>query len=44
MNKITNIILLYFVAILPFLYFLYFVIKKAVKDGLAEHDREKNKI
>jgi hypothetical protein len=44
MDKITNIILLYFVAILPFLYFLYFVIKKAIRDGLAEHDRYKNKI
>lgn len=32
-------ILTYLVIIIPFLFLLYYVIKKAVKDALEEHNR-----
>ncbi|GEM_PF-4421138 len=40
MNDYMNIVLLYLVIAMPFLYFLYFVIKKAIKDGLSEYYSE----
>ena len=41
MNKIINYIMLYLFAVIPFLFLLYYVIKKAVKDGMFEYDKEK---
>ncbi|MEG1254198.1 hypothetical protein [Clostridium sp.] len=40
MDKFINLMLIYLVAVMPFLYLLYFVIKKAVKDGMNEHEKE----
>lgn len=41
MNKIINYIMIYLIVIMPFLFFLYYVVKKAIKDGLFEYDKEK---
>lgn len=40
MNDYMNIVLVYLVIAMPFLYLLYFVIKKAIKDGLREYYSE----
>ena len=41
MNKIINYLMIYVLTVIPFLFLLYYVIKKAVKDGMYEYDKEK---
>ncbi|MEG0774497.1 hypothetical protein [Clostridium sp.] len=43
MVKITNYVMIYFMCTIPFLFLLYYVIKRAIKDGLLEYDKVKNK-
>ncbi|MEG0308237.1 MAG: hypothetical protein RR636_09860 [Clostridium sp.] len=43
MEKFTNWVLIYLVVVMPFLFMLYFVIKKAVKDGMDDNERYNKK-
>ncbi|MEG2291126.1 MAG: hypothetical protein RSA29_16495 [Clostridium sp.] len=43
MEKFINWVLIYLVVVMPFLFMLYFVIKKAVKDGMDDHERYNKK-
>jgi hypothetical protein len=43
MLKFTNYVMIYLMCTIPFLFLLYYVIKRAIKDGLMEYDKEKIK-